>query len=310
MPRWLSEGISVYEERQADKTWGQTINPKYREMLLGDGLVPISKLSGAFLSPPSPLHLQFAYFESSLAVQYLVEKHGIETLKRVLVDLVRGMPINDSLARYAGSLETLDADFAEYARRRAKRVRARCRLERAGAAPAGDEHANRGLAGRRTRKTTLALGRLARQLINEGKSVDAKEPVNEMRSLYPDDDTASGPHALLAEICHEQKDTSAERAALDRLAELSDDDVDTFSRLVELATTAEDWACGKKALATRGSLSIHCSRAAPCAASAGRSTARRSTSDRQLSALIAAGAVRSGRNSFAARHGPGNARAT
>jgi hypothetical protein len=56
MPRWLSEGISVYEERQADPTWGQTMTPKYREMVLGEGFVPISKLSGAFLSPPSPLH--------------------------------------------------------------------------------------------------------------------------------------------------------------------------------------------------------------------------------------------------------------
>ena len=28
MPRWLSEGISVYEERQADKTWGQTMTPQ------------------------------------------------------------------------------------------------------------------------------------------------------------------------------------------------------------------------------------------------------------------------------------------
>jgi len=120
MPRWLSEGISVYEERQADKTWGQTMTPTYREMVLGDGFVPLSRLSGAFLSPPSPLHLQFAYYESSLAVEYLVEKHGLETLKRVLVDLGAGMPINESLARYGGSLDALDADFAEYARQKAK----------------------------------------------------------------------------------------------------------------------------------------------------------------------------------------------
>ena len=122
MPRWLSEGISVYEERQADRTWGQTMTPKYREMMLGDGFVPMSKLSGAFLSPPSPLHLQFAYFESSLAVEYLVEKHGLATLKRVLIDLGAGMPINESLARYAGSLEALDKDFADYARKHARRI--------------------------------------------------------------------------------------------------------------------------------------------------------------------------------------------
>jgi hypothetical protein len=36
MPRWLSEGISVYEELQANPSWGQTMNPRYREMVLGE----------------------------------------------------------------------------------------------------------------------------------------------------------------------------------------------------------------------------------------------------------------------------------
>src|SRR6185369_92933 len=84
MPRWLSEGISVYEERQADKTWGQTITPKYRAMMLGDDLTPVSQLSSAFLSPKTPQHLNFAYFESSLVVEYLVEKYGVAMLQRVL----------------------------------------------------------------------------------------------------------------------------------------------------------------------------------------------------------------------------------
>ena len=28
MPRWLSEGISVYEERQVDPAWGMKIDPR------------------------------------------------------------------------------------------------------------------------------------------------------------------------------------------------------------------------------------------------------------------------------------------
>jgi len=245
MPRWLSEGISVYEERQADKTWGQTINPKYREMLLGDAFVPISKLSGAFLSPPSPLHLQFAYFESSLAVQYLVEKHGQETLMRVLVDLGAGLSINESLARYTGSLDALDADFAEYARGHAKAF-----------APEA-EWTEPELPRRATSSQVAAwlkdhpknyagLARLARQLMSEGKWEAAKAPLEEMRSLYPDDETANGPHALLAEVYRELKDATAERAALERLAELSDDDVEMFARLTELTAKAEDWQATKK----------------------------------------------------------------
>jgi tetratricopeptide (TPR) repeat protein len=245
MPRWLSEGISVYEERQADKTWGQTLNPKYREMLLGDGLVPVSKLSGAFLSPPSPLHLQFAYFESSLVVEYLVEKYGIETIKRVLIDLGAGLPINDSLARYTGSLDGLDADFAEYARKKAR------------ALAEGADWSQPELPRRSTSDTIAAwlkehphnyagLARLARQLMNEGKWEAAKAPLEEMRRLYPEDETAEGPHALLAEVYRELKDVTSERAALEQLAELSDDDVEMFARLTELTMKAEDWETTRK----------------------------------------------------------------
>ena len=109
MPRWLSEGISVYEERQRDPSWGQALDPTFRRMILSDDLTPVSQLSAAFLSPPTPQHLQFAYFESSLVVEYLVETFGHDVLNRILVDLAAGMPINAALQRYTGSIQELDA---------------------------------------------------------------------------------------------------------------------------------------------------------------------------------------------------------
>ncbi|HET7624091.1 MAG TPA: tetratricopeptide repeat protein, partial [Verrucomicrobiae bacterium] len=71
MPRWLSEGISVYEERQANPTWGEKMNLAYRDMILNGELTPLGKLSGAFLAPKTPQHLQFAYYESSLVVEFI-----------------------------------------------------------------------------------------------------------------------------------------------------------------------------------------------------------------------------------------------
>jgi tetratricopeptide (TPR) repeat protein len=245
MPRWLSEGISVYEEGQADKTWGQVMNPKYREMLLSDEFVPISKLSGAFLNPKSPLHLQFAYFESSLAVEFLIQKYGLDTLKRVLVDLGAGMPINESLARYSGSLESLDTDFAAY-----------CRKQAAALAPDADWSVPE--LPRRATSATISswladhpnnyagLARLARQLMNESKWEEAKQTISQMRELYPQDDSPSGALSLLAEVQRELNEVTAERQTLEDLATLSDDDVDLFARLIELATKTEDWSAVKK----------------------------------------------------------------
>lgn len=240
MPRWLSEGISVFEERQADPTWGQTINPLYRKMLLGDELTPVSQLSGAFLHPKSGLHLQFAYFESSLVVEYLVEKHGLDTLQKILVDLGNGLTINDALARHTGSLDELDSAFEAFARNRA--------IEMARDAdwtePELPKRANSELLAGYLKdhpNNYAALQRQAKQLIAEKKFAEAKQPLETMRKLYPNDASGDGHHVLLARVHRELKETPQERAVLESLAKLNDDSVDLFARLAELTSQAGDW---------------------------------------------------------------------
>ncbi len=245
MPRWLSEGISVYEERQVDPTWGQTINPRYREMMLGDDLTPVSQLSGAFLHPRTPQHVQFAYYESSLVVEHLVEKYGLETLKRILVDLGAGMPINDSLSRYAGSLEALDKEFAEFARKRANEMAPKADWSQPELPPTAGidelaafvkEHPH----------NYRALARLAKQFLAEKQWTAAKAPLLTLLELYPQDASADGPYPMLAKVHRELGDTAQERATLDKLASLSADDVEALTRLMELASQAEDWPATAK----------------------------------------------------------------
>ena len=245
MPRWLSEGISVYEEGLAVPAWGQSINPKYREMMLGDELTPLSKLSGAFLNAETPLHLQFAYFESALAVEFLVEKHGIETLKRVLVDLGVGMPINDSLARYAGSLEVLDKEFAEFARKRAEAMAPDADWSQ----PELPRQANAELVSAWLKEhpnNYVALARLARQHMGQRQWEAAIEPLQKMRQLYPGHVGADSPHAMLAQVYRELGKNTEEQAVLEKLAELTADDIPTLDRLTELMIKAEKWEAARK----------------------------------------------------------------
>jgi tetratricopeptide (TPR) repeat protein len=119
MPRWLSEGISVYEERQANPSWGERINPRYREMILDNELTPVSKLSAAFMAPRSPIHLQFAYYESSLVVEFLVQRFGFDQLKGLLADLGEGMEINQAIEKHTVAMKDLETDFASFARDKA-----------------------------------------------------------------------------------------------------------------------------------------------------------------------------------------------
>ena len=94
MPRWLSEGISVYEEGQENATWATAFDPRYRKLILSSGLTPLSRLSSAFLTAKTPLDVQFAYFESALAVAFLIERFGLPNLKNLLDDLGAGLSLN------------------------------------------------------------------------------------------------------------------------------------------------------------------------------------------------------------------------
>jgi tetratricopeptide (TPR) repeat protein len=244
MPRWLSEGISVYEERQASSTWGQTMSPRYREMILEGELTPVSELSGAFLNPPSGLHLQFAYYESSLVVEFLIEKHGMETLQRLLSDLGVGMPINESLQRYAGSLELLDAEFAEFATKRAESLAPEADWEEPELPPgAGLEEWQAWL--KDHPKSFAGLVTVARLLIEADRFVEAKAPLAELQAIYPEYAGDDNAHALLAQVHRELKETDQERQALEAWASRADSALEAYSRLMELAAEAEDWRAVK-----------------------------------------------------------------
>jgi len=240
MPRWLSEGISVYEERQANPSWGQTMTPEYREFILGGAMPPVSRLSGAFLDPASPLHLQFAYFQSSLVVEFLVDKYGLETLRRILVDLGAGMPINESLARYAGSLDLLDAEFAAFARLRAEQLAAGAEFD-GEEIPRGSSPTE--LADWLDQRPNDFSGQLAggAALVAAERWEAAKAPLKRAVELYPDYHEGGGAYALLADVHRQLGETSEERAVLERLAELSDDAADAYTRLIELCLEDEDW---------------------------------------------------------------------
>jgi tetratricopeptide (TPR) repeat protein len=240
MPRWLSEGISVYEERLANGTWGQSMTPQYREMILDDQLTPVSQLSGAFLNPPSGLHLQFAYYESSLVVEHFVEQYGLDTLRRVLVDLGVGMPINDALQRYTGSLAELDEKFAAYARQQATEFGEQLDWERPEFPPRMTAELMQQWV-KDHPDSFWGLQRLAAELIAARRWEAAKEPSERLKELnpaYAGDDSA---YALLALIHRELGETEAEVAVLNEQARRRSDATDVYLRLMELAAAAEDW---------------------------------------------------------------------
>jgi tetratricopeptide (TPR) repeat protein len=241
MPRWLSEGISVYEERQANPAWGQSMDPQYRTMILGGQLTPVSKLSGAFLQPPSPLHLQFAYYEASLVTEYLIEEYGLEVVKRLLTDLGVGMPINESLQRYAGSLDALDAEFAKFAMQRAHQLAPQATWEEV----VVDEDASADELAEWLKnhpKNFPALQQYAKKLLAEDRAEEAIVALQKLVELYPEYVGPDSAYRLLATIYHENGETDRELEVLNNLAKFDADATAAYLRLMEISSARGDWA--------------------------------------------------------------------
>lgn len=243
MPRWLSEGISVYEERQADPTWGERMDPEYRRMILGEELTPIRQLSAAFLSPRSEKHLQFAYYESSLVVEYLVERFGFETLRRILLDLAEGRQIHAALETHTQPLEQLEPAFAAWARARAEAL-----------APGLDWDEPTGLSAgqldedllwelwERTRPNNIhVLRRQARHHIEAQEWSQARTVLERLVKSFPEDRGAGSAWRQLALCCRALGDTESERRAWETLLALDDEAADACLRLMELGAQAGDW---------------------------------------------------------------------
>ncbi|TWU38807.1 hypothetical protein Q31b_38850 [Novipirellula aureliae] len=240
MPRWLSEGISVYEERQRDPSWGESMTPQYRAMLMDKNLTPVSQLSAAFLSPPSPIHLQFAYFESSLVIEFLVERHGQDALKQILSDLGDGLMINDALVRSVGSMDRLDSEFADYARQRAEAFAPEVDWSKEGLPETGSVDELQAWA-EQHQDNYWALRGIAEACIVSEQYEQARTPLERLRDLGAVTAERGGPLEMLARVYRELGQSEEEHTTLEKIVELSSDALPALRRLMEMAAEQENW---------------------------------------------------------------------
>ena len=238
MPRWLSEGISVYEERQADPIWGERMDLAYRNMILHGELTPLAQLSGAFLAPEDSQHLQFAYFESSLVVEYIVQQYGLETLKQILKDLGDGRQINGAIAAHTSPLPELEKKFATFARSQASNLAPGVDLEK----PPADQSDTDAAAWKQAHpKNYYVRFEQAQKLLEATNWPGAKTVLEALAANYAGERRAENPLWLLAQAERHLGDTNAELATLEKFAARESDFVDLYVRLIELTRARQDW---------------------------------------------------------------------
>ena len=234
MPRWLSEGISVYEERQRDPAWGMRMTADWRRFILEEEkLTPMSQMSGAFLNAKDGDDMLFAYYESSMAVEWLIAKHGWESFRAVLRDLAAGERINAAIEKNIGPMETLEPEFLAYMTDKAKAFGPQADWSKV--PPEAADDAEKLAAFLKEKPTNLqALTLLADQFAAEKDWPKVAEVGQKMIDLNPDDTTATSGYWIKGKAMHQLKNTAEEIKLLRTMAAKTSDSMPVYLRLLEV----------------------------------------------------------------------------
>jgi tetratricopeptide (TPR) repeat protein len=188
------------------------------------------------------MHLQFAYYESSLVVEFLVDKFGLESLKDILADLAKGEEINAVISRRMAPIEKIEKQFEAFARKQAEDLANNidwAEPEKGQVDPSEPEALADWL--QKHPNSFWALTLRANQLMDEENWQQAQIPLKKLISLYPNYTGEGNAYSLLAQIYRKLNEIEQERLTLNKLAIVSDNAVEAYGRLMEIAMEQKDW---------------------------------------------------------------------
>lgn len=84
IPRWLSEGVSVFEEKSGRPEWGRRQDIELIKAVQENRVMGLAQLDEGFSQAKTLDQLSFAYYQSSLLVEFIVARYGFETLKKLI----------------------------------------------------------------------------------------------------------------------------------------------------------------------------------------------------------------------------------
>ena len=193
VPRWISEGLSVLEERRANIGWGARASLGWL-VAMNDGKVRrISELNDGFLRPRTADETQNSYFQASMFCEWVERTKGPKAMPAMLVAYRDGLDTPAAFQRVLGLTPSqVDAQFDTWIRQRFAKD-----LASAQGLTARDSTGGRFM---RVMRTALSL--------LETHPDSARGMLEEAMGLMPEYASDDGPAWYLARVALAQKDTA------------------------------------------------------------------------------------------------------
>ncbi len=214
VPRWLTEGISMMEERLAGPGWGDGLSPSLVRAYERGEIAPLKDLNKGFESPRTREHLQISYLQAGLVARYLEDRHGTEKVRALVESFSRGLDLEESFQDALGiSPADFDGDFLKELDRTLKplipRLEPPAVLRGRGKSQSRDEYLKSLLEAASQDKENYFLNLALGETLDEaGRSDEAVPFLERAIATFPDFATAESPYSLLARIHRRSGDTA------------------------------------------------------------------------------------------------------
>jgi hypothetical protein len=140
VPRWLTEGISVYEEARARPAWGRDMEVPFALALERGQTLKLRDLNSGFTRPDT---IALAYYQASLLIDHIVTTHGEAPLRALVRVHGEGLEGEAAITKALGvSIDQLQASFDKMIDSRYTSVRAALRDVAKGPPEANDADIN------------------------------------------------------------------------------------------------------------------------------------------------------------------------
>ena len=237
VPRWLTEGISVYEEAVARPEWGRDMEVPFALALEKGKALKLTDLNAGFTSPET---ISLAYFQASVLVEHIVKTFGEEKLRTLLRSYGEGLDGDAALTKTLGtSMAQLQSSFDKHVETRFGALRAALRpVPGVNVEGSADELKRAAALHPKSYNLHLAYGRA----LASSKDKAAFEPLERAAALVPVATGEDSPHALMAQLAEQLGDEP--RAAQEYLKLLANDHtaVEPARRLAAIADKLGDAA--------------------------------------------------------------------
>ncbi len=119
VPRWLSEGLSVYEEHHARPGWGSNVSVDFLDAFAAGKLVPVSRMNDGFMRPAYPEQVILSYHQASVVCDLIARDYGEKAILQMLLEYKAGRTTSEVFQKVLGmDPKQFDKKFDAYMRER------------------------------------------------------------------------------------------------------------------------------------------------------------------------------------------------